>query len=80
MEEYKQSSMLTSDGTKPDSSIVSRNMDNEADLIFQTEEQKKIALDLIKEGEATDLRDAWTKMRADAINDPVNQVHVRIKK
>lgn len=77
MEEYKQSSMLTSDGTKPDSSIVSRNMDNEADLIFQTEEQKKIALDLIKEGEATDLRDAWSKMRADAMDSPVNDAYKR---
>ena len=73
MEEgYKQESMLSPDGTMPDSSIVSRNRANEADLIFQTEGQKKAALELVREGKAKDLSEAWTKMRDDSISDPVN--------
>lgn len=77
MEKYVQPSMLTSDCTKPDSSVVRQNMENEADLIFQTKEQIENAFKLIKEGEATDLRDAWSKMRADAMDSPVNDAYKR---
>jgi len=70
--EYKQESMLSSDGTKPDGSIVSRNLYEELDLALKTPEQKTRALDIIQSGAAKTVSEATKIMWDEDATNPVN--------
>jgi hypothetical protein len=72
MEEYKQESMLTPDGTKPDSSVVSRNLQAETDVLLNTPEQKARALDIIRSGKAKTVSEAKKIMWDEDATNPVN--------
>ena len=76
MSEQFPDSLLSPDGTMPDSSVVTRIRQAEADVVFQTQGQKDRAIELIKAGDAKTIDEAYKIMREEASENPSNDAYI----